>query len=126
MQPCHDPSISCGVAFPIGGIGVAGAAAEEGSFSIVDWRGYPGGFKPDGPFRILSGSEYEAQLALKRASNAALHKSLPELKGLQIHEIQPVKFNGSPVALSNKVVLSPATHLSFTQWWAQLLRDLTK
>jgi hypothetical protein len=33
----------------------------EGSFSISDWSGYPEGLpKPEGPFRLIEGSEYDA------------------------------------------------------------------
>lgn len=98
-------------------------ATLDGSFSIIDWSGYPGGVRPSGPFRILQGSEYDAALEAKNAANNALHRSLG-LKGFDIHEIQPVKFGGSPTAMSNKIVLDPATHSQYTTWWAKLLRDL--
>ncbi|MBP4139152.1 DUF6443 domain-containing protein [Flavobacterium geliluteum] len=36
----------------------AGTSIEQGSYSVVDWNGYPaGGVKPTGPFRLLEGEE---------------------------------------------------------------------
>ena len=96
-----------------------------GDFSILDWSGYPGGLRPEGPFRILEGAEYESELAAKKAANAALHDSLG-LRGGDIHEIQPVKFAGSPTSMANKIVLDPQTHRQYTKWWAKLLRDLLR
>ena len=76
----------------------------EGSFSVFNWRGYPaGGVKPTGPFRLLDGDEYIAARNLANKTNAALHQANPQLKGLQIHEIHPVKFGGSPTDMSNKI-----------------------
>jgi hypothetical protein len=45
---------------------------------------------------------------------------------MQIHEITPVKFGGSPTALENKIALPTAVHQQqVTPWWNGLLRDLT-
>jgi len=57
-------------------------------------------------------------------ANSALHKGNECLSGLQIHEIQPVKFGGSPNDLANKFILTPSEHRMLTNWWNQLLRDL--
>jgi hypothetical protein len=46
------------------------------------------------------------------------------LKGLQIHEIQPVKFGGSPVDSANKIALDPLDHAQYTVWWNRLQRGL--
>jgi RHS repeat-associated protein len=100
----------------------------EGEFSIVDWSNYPNNPqvpKPQGTFRILEGAEYQAARAQANAANRAMHQTDPTLRGLQIHEIKPVKFSGSPTDPANKVVLTPSGHLPFTKWWNALHRALT-
>ena len=57
--------------------------AKPESFEITDWSGYPDGPKPEGPFRILEGEEYENARVLKDQANRALHRSDPDLKGLR-------------------------------------------
>jgi RHS repeat-associated protein len=102
-----------------------GTAVQEGSFSIIDWRGYPEGLpKPDGPFRLLEGAEYTEARAAANSANRQMHAADPALNGMQIHEIQPVKFGGSPTDPANKVPLPPAEHAPATTWWNRLQRDL--
>ncbi|KAB2910832.1 MAG: hypothetical protein F9K40_01875 [Kofleriaceae bacterium] len=97
----------------------------EGSFSIFDWSGYPAGApKPTGPFRLLQGAEYEAARDAADKANKALHAANPALRGLDIHEIHPVKFGGSPTDVANKVALPRAQHAPITRWWNQLQRTL--
>ncbi len=56
---------------------------------------------------------------LANSTNQSLRNSNPSFfKGLEIHEIQPVKFNGSPTDLTNKLFLSPTEHKSYTKYWA--------
>lgn len=99
----------------------------DGSFSITDWTGYPEGLpKPDGPFQLLEGDEYSAARAAANQANRAIHAADPTLNGLQIHEIQPVKFGGNPTDPVNKIPLPPGEHAPATRWWNQLQRDLTK
>ncbi len=99
----------------------AGATqALDGSFSITEagWRGYPAGApKPGGPFRLISGKEYADALKLKNAANKALHNEFPSLKGYDLHELQPVKFGGSPTSIFNKMPLNPSYHRQFTSFW---------
>ena len=103
-----------------------GTALREGSFSIADWSGYPANVpKPTGPFRLLEGAEYDAARAEANAANRALHQADPSLNGLQLHEIQPVKFGGSPTDPLNKIPLTPQQHAPVTTWWNQLQRDIT-
>jgi hypothetical protein len=74
----------------------AGSAVKNGEFSIMNWDKYPKNLpKPNGPFRLIEGTEYDtARSAANQANqaNQALHAADPSLKGMQIHEIQPVKF----------------------------------
>ncbi|PUZ19296.1 hypothetical protein DCM91_20740 [Chitinophaga costaii] len=92
-----------------------GANFAEGSFSVFNWKGYPaGGIKPTRPFRLLEGAEYTSARNLANSTNAAMRRANPEMfKGLQIHEIQPVKFGGSPTGLSNKIFLTPSQHAQY-------------
>lgn len=102
------------------------AALKPGSFSIVDWKGYPSSIpRPAGPFRLLEGAEYSAARAEANAANRALHAADESLGGWQLHEIQPVKFGGDPVGLGNKMPLPAGAHSEVTNWWNALLRDLT-
>lgn len=108
-------------------IRVAGEAAAlpRGSFSIIDWSGYPKNIpRPTGPFRLLEGAEYAEARAAATQANRAMHNADPALKGLDIHEIQPVKFGGSPTDPLNKVPLTRPEHTPVTTWWLKLQRAL--
>jgi hypothetical protein len=117
---------------PPPGVGPKGAVAEtevtglqEGSFSIIDWNGYPANIpKPQGPFRLLKGAEYDAARRAADQANRVLHQQNPALNGQQIHEIHPVKFGGSPVDPGNKIPLPLKDHIPATRWWNQLQRDI--
>jgi len=96
-----------------------------GSFSISDWTGYPENLpKPTGPFRLLSGEAYENARREANRANRRLHEENPDWDGLQIHEIQPVKFGGSPTDLNNKIPLTQENHIPATVWWNQLTGQL--
>jgi hypothetical protein len=98
-----------------------------GTFSINNFIGYPTGIaKPKGPFRIISGQEYTTARNSANKANAAIHKTDPNAKGKQIHEIHPVKFGGSLTLMNNKVYLFRTDHIMYTNFWNKLLKDLTK
>lgn len=99
---------------------------DNGYFQIIDWTVYPEGERPSGPFIILEGEEYNAARDEANSTNAQLHRQNPSLKGLQIHEVHPVKFGGSPTELSNKLFLTPKEHAKFTVWWNRLLREMNE
>jgi RHS repeat-associated protein len=100
-------------------------AYPEGSFSISDWSDYPGNVRPTGPFRILEGAEYDQARDAASAANDAMRRiNRPAYQGNQIHEIQPVKFGGSPTDMANKLVTPTPLHYQYTSWWNQLQRDL--
>jgi hypothetical protein len=89
------------------------APLPEGSFSIVDWTGYPSSVpRPTGPFRLVGGVEYDAARAAANQANLAIRAAYPELRGsgLHIHEVHPVKLGGDPVSPTNKVLLPAAEH----------------
>jgi hypothetical protein len=115
------------------GISLTSAAVEaptlaEGSFSIIDWRGYPEGMpRPTGPMRVISGEEYKAAREATNAANATIRAGNGlEGSGYDIHEIQPVQFGGSPTDMANKMLLSQPEHTGpfgvHEQFWKPLLR----
>jgi hypothetical protein len=109
------------------GVEEFGDAGLNGSFSISNWEGYPnieGGTQPSGPFRLIEGEEYQESLTLKNSFNRALHNANPELEGLHIHEIQPIKFGGSPTDMANKILLTPEEHYQYTNYWNAMMREI--
>jgi RHS repeat-associated protein len=103
------------------------AGTVVGPFSIVNWRGYPVNLgRPNGPFQVLEGEQYAAARTAANNANRALHRADPSLAGKQIHEIQPVKFGGSPTDAANKVPLTPTQHTTVSTWWSNFLRNLLR
>ncbi len=108
------------------GAGV-GSEIKPGSFSIVDWSGYPAGVpKPAGPFQLLEGAEYNAARGAANKANSAIRAEEGLVgKSVDVHEVQPVKFGGSPTDRANKVILDRDFHRKeVTPWWNDLLRSL--
>ena len=108
-------------------MGAAAKVPRVGEFSITNWDGYPVGVpRPTGPFRLLEGVEYSNARNAANNANRALRKEM-DLVGqkVDIHEIQPVKYNGSPTNESNKVILDRNIHRQeVTPWWNSLQRAL--
>ena len=68
----------------------------NGSFSILNWTGYPANLpKPTGLFRLISGEAYKVARMLKDAANKRFMPN--KSANVHIHEMHPVKFNGSPI-----------------------------
>ncbi|HXC36678.1 MAG TPA: hypothetical protein VNV43_12435 [Candidatus Acidoferrales bacterium] len=87
-------------------------ALKPGSFSIADWSGYPAGVpKPAGQFRLIEGAEYDAARAAANQANNKI-RIQQGLRGqpVDVHEIQPVKFGGSPTDPANKIILDRSLH----------------
>jgi hypothetical protein len=103
-------------------------AFEEGAFSIIDWSGYPTGMaRPTGPMRIISGSEYKLARETATAANREIIQNFGlEGSGYHIHELQPVKFGGSPTDVANKVFIPWEEHVGpggvHPQFWDPLLK----
>ncbi|HHV65436.1 MAG TPA: hypothetical protein GXX46_10250 [Peptococcaceae bacterium] len=57
---------------------------KQGSFSVSNWSGYPtGSIKPNGPFRLIEGVEYNTARNIANSSNIAIRQANPSLyKGL--------------------------------------------
>ncbi|UOE51297.1 DUF6443 domain-containing protein [Mucilaginibacter sp. SMC90] len=100
-------------------------AYPNGSFSVSNWEGYPsGGPKPKGPFRLIEGTEYDNARKLANKTNKGIRAANPDaLKGLQIHEVKPIKFDGSPVDMANKIFLTPKEHAQYTNFWNKIMRQ---
>ena len=98
--------------------------SKNADFRIKDWSGYPEGeLKPAGALKILEGDAYITARKLANSTNASLRNSNPDFfKGLEIHEIQPIKFNGSPTDFSNKLFLTPQEHRAFNSFWMKQLQ----
>lgn len=93
----------------------------DGEIEITDWSGYPeDGPKPGGKLKLLEGDDYQKALKAKNAANRKYHRQHPECKGMDIHEVHPVKFGGSPTDVSNKIPLSPSKHQEYTSFWATI------
>ena len=79
------------------------------------------------PCLLETGSdELLAAQQAKAAANDALRRSL-DLRGvpMDIHEIQPVKFGGSPTDLANKTLVPGDFHQQVvTPFWNQLQRHI--
>lgn len=74
--------------------------------------------------RLLKGAEYNSARSLANSTNAAMRKANPEMfRGLQIHEIHPVKYGGSPTDFSNKIFLTPSQHAQYTNFWNSLMKS---
>jgi hypothetical protein len=126
--PNASPHASDGVKVPVESA-APGIAADlpPGSFSISDWSAYPSIVsQPQGPFRIVQGAEYVAERIAKKRANAAFRRKQGLVgQPVDVHEIQPVKFGGSPTDPANKVVLPRDVHRQqVTPWWNKLLKDL--
>jgi hypothetical protein len=122
------PVVRAPLALPAGPSAEPGGvpAAQPGEFSIINWQNYPANVpRPQGPFRLVEGPEYAAARQAANRANRALHQADTSLAGKQIHEVQPVKFGGSPTDKGNKVALDPAEHHPVTTWWNALRRALS-
>jgi toxin YxiD len=82
--------------------------------------------KPQGPFRIKKGQEYDQARQAANNANQSIHRQNPELKGQHIHEIKPVKFGGSPTDPANKIPLSQSQHAAFSRFWQNVLRTVNE
>lgn len=101
-------------------------SSKVDKFFISDWAEYPDAPKPEGPFRILEGDEYDAARKLANSTNNQIHSTRPDLRGTQIHEMHPVKFGGSPTDMDNKIALTPKEHAKYTSFWNKVLREMKK
>ena len=102
-----------------------------GEFKITDWDSYPDDYVPmpnqDTTFVLLEGSQYDTARASANSTNRAIRSSDPTIgqDKLEIHEIIPVKFSGSPTDASNKVYIQSEVHRSIvTPWWNSIMNEV--
>lgn len=110
------------------GLSDAGTDIREGSFSIIDWRGYPEDLpRPRGPFRTLAGEEYRQARRTADVTNVRLRDELDLVgQAVDIHEIHPVKLGGSPTDPGNKVIIVRRFHQTqVTPWWQKVINYAT-
>jgi len=108
---------------PVGG----NESVPEGSFSIWNWEGYPKDIpKPIGPFRVLKGEQYEVARKAANIANKKLSKELELIgKKVDIHELKPVKFGGSPTDINNKVFLDRTIHQTqLNPFWYKIYTEV--
>ena len=100
---------------------------KSGNIEITDWEGYPEDMpKPEGEMKLIEGEKYANARKAANSENAKIHRNNPQYKGKQIHEIKPVKFNGSPVDHENKIVLTRIEHAKLTTFWKRLQLQIEK
>jgi RHS repeat-associated protein len=107
--------------------GGATPVLKEGSFSVIDWTGYPEGRpRPTGPFRLVEGHDYDAARFAANEMNFEIRARTEGLAGraMAVHEIQPVKFGGNPTDWANKELISDPEHWEVSKFWAKLQRDM--
>ena len=106
--------------------------ADAGTFRINDWSEYPDDYVPlpdkSKEWVLLEGDAYD--LARKQANeanrNIRQEDSYYSENGLEIHEIEPVKFGGSPTNPNNKTAIQGQAHRRYvTPWWNKI-RDAVK
>ena len=100
---------------------------SDGEIEITDWDGYPeNGPKPDGKLKLLEGDDYKSAKKQINAANRKYHRQHPECNGMDIHEVYPVKFGGSPTDVNNKLPLDPTEHQKYTNFWNSIQRKASK
>ena len=105
------------------------AATTVGEFSITElgWKGYPKNIpRPKGPFRLIEGEEYAMARTQANRANRGLRERFDLVgKGIEIHEVIPVKFGGSATNINNKIILDATFHRTqVTPFWNNLQRSI--
>jgi len=103
------------------------SANLDGSFSILNWEGYPSNIpKPKGPFKLIAGDEYAAARTAADKANGRLRVNLNlRNSGVDIHEVIPVKFGGSPTNINNKIFIQKnPTHIQLNNFWKRVQRNV--
>lgn len=102
------------------------------TFKINDWSDYPDDYVPlpdkNKTWELLEGDAYNDARKAANNANAKITKQNPDIRAneLEIHEVEPVKFGGSPTDLANKVGIQGKAHRKYvTPWWNRI-RDAVK
>ena len=94
---------------------------DDGSFSIVDWSGYPAGVPmPGGPFNLASPGEVAAAQAAASGTVTTLRLQDGAPAGTLYYPIRPLSLGGSGTDPENWFAVDPATQASLDNWWGDL------
>lgn len=103
----------------------------ERTFQITDWSDYPDDYVPmpnqNQTFVMLEGQDYNSARDQANKVNAATRRSDSYYSdnNLEIHEVVPVKFGGSPTDPNNKVAIQAQAHRGYvTPWWNKIKKDV--
>ena len=106
---------------------------KTGTFKIDDWSAYPDGLcsftSKNKIWTFLEGEEYEIARKKANGANRNLRKSDNYYSDnrLEIHEVEPVKFGGSPADLTNKTAIQGQAHRKYvTPWWNKIRDEVKK
>ncbi|SHL81060.1 RHS repeat-associated core domain-containing protein, partial [Anaerocolumna jejuensis DSM 15929] len=106
--------------------------SDAGTFRITDWSEYPDEYVPlpdkNKEWVLLEGDKYESARKQANEINKNIRKgdSYYSDNRLEIHEVEPVKFGGSPTDLTNKTAIQGQAHRKYvTPWWNKI-RDEAK
>jgi hypothetical protein len=112
------------------GRSVPQVTGRPGEFSIIDLPDYPDEhvWRPDGVYRLNTGDEYRVDLRSKDNSNRQDRNALGFDGSLfHIHDVKPVMLGGSPVDVTNKILLRNTDHLGeLTPYWARIYREIKR
>ncbi|WP_252238413.1 RHS repeat-associated core domain-containing protein [Clostridium sp. VAP51] len=106
---------------------------ESGTFKIIDWSEYPDEYVPmpnqDKTWTFLQGGDYDEARKSANKFNSNLRRSDTYYKDnkLEIHEVEPVKFGGSPTDVNNKTTIQSKAHRKYvTPWWNKIRDEVKK
>ena len=106
---------------------------EKGTFRIKDWSDYPDEYirVPDKNkiWTYLQGKDYiNARNGANSVNKSIRSKdSYYTLNRLEIHEVEPVKFGGSPTDLNNKAAIQSQAHRKYvTPWWRSIQSEVER
>ena len=76
--------------------------------------------------RGTSFNDFLSSLADEQSEDDAGQNTIhPDLIGMEIHEILPTVFGGSPTDPNNKAILLPEVYAEYVVWWNRRFRQLT-
>jgi len=84
--------------------------------------------KPEGTFRLIEGAEYEVARAAAKSANRMFRREHELVgRGVEVHEIKPIKFSRSPIGPDKKIPLPRNIHRrDVTPWRNGLQRHVEK
>ena len=106
---------------PGAGAGGRTAMHEDGSFSIVDWSGYPAGVPmPDGPFTLASPGQVATVQAQVNDGVATWRAGGDAPVGTFYYPIRPLELGGSATDPANWLAVQAQTGNALDAWWSEV------